>query len=98
MRARPVESKVSDELKVYTKKETQKLMGLSGRTWDREEAHGRTPPKTRLSPNRIGYRASDIAAWLDARREVASARDMVDCWKPIGEAANKVVRGLRDEH
>ena len=88
---------MSGELKVYTKKEAQKLLGLSGRTWDREEAHGRTPPKTRLSPNRIGYRASDIAAWLDARREGASAY-MVDNWKPISEAADKVVRGLRDEH
>ena len=47
---------MSAELKVYTKKETQKLLGLSGRTWDRLEALGRTPPKTRLSPNRIGYR------------------------------------------
>jgi hypothetical protein len=37
MRARPAESEVSDELKVYTKKETQKLICLSGRTWDREE-------------------------------------------------------------
>lgn len=89
---------MSDDLKVYTKKETQKLMGLSGRTWDREEAHGRTPPKTRLSPNRIGYRASDIATWLDARREGAPACDMVDNWKSIGEAADQVVRGLRDEH
>jgi hypothetical protein len=26
---------VLDELKVYTKRETQKLIGLSGRTWDR---------------------------------------------------------------
>jgi predicted DNA-binding transcriptional regulator AlpA len=63
---------VSDDLKVYTKKEAQKLLGLSGRTWDREEARGETPPKTRLSPNRIGYRASDIAKWLDARREARS--------------------------
>jgi len=89
---------VSDDLKVYTKKETQKLIGLSGRTWDRLEALGETPPKTRLSPNRIGYRAPDIAAWLDARREGASACDTVVGWKPIGEAADKVVRGLRDEH
>ena len=61
---------MSDELKVYTKKETQKLVGLSGRTWDRLESRGEAPPKTRLSLNRIGYRASDIKQWLDARREV----------------------------
>jgi predicted DNA-binding transcriptional regulator AlpA len=62
---------VLDELKVYTKKETQKLLGLSGRTWDRLEAVGETPPKTRLSPNRIGYRVSDLKEWLDRRRETA---------------------------
>jgi predicted DNA-binding transcriptional regulator AlpA len=87
---------VSDELKVYTKKETQKLLGLSGRTWDRLEALGRTPPKTRLSPNRIGYRAPDIAAWLDARREVQSARELIDSnWKQVGAAASKIVERLR---
>jgi predicted DNA-binding transcriptional regulator AlpA len=86
---------VSDELKVYTKKETQKLLGLSGRTWDRLEALGETPPKTRLSPNRIGYRHSDVATWLDARREAPPAGDIVDNWKPIGEAASKIVEGLR---
>jgi predicted DNA-binding transcriptional regulator AlpA len=87
---------VSDELKVYTKKETQKLLGLSGRTWDRLEALGETPPKTRLSPNRIGYRGSDIAAWLDARREAATARELIDSnWKQVGAAASKIVERLR---
>ena len=87
---------MSDELKVYTKKETQKLLGLSGRTWDRLEALDETPPKTRLSPNRIRYRASDIAAWLDARREVQSARDLINSnWKQVGAAASKVVERLR---
>ena len=87
---------MSDELKVYTKKETQKLLGLSGRTWDRLEALGDTPPKTRLSPNRIGYRAPDIAAWLDARREVQSGRELMDSnWKQVGAAASKIVERLR---
>jgi predicted DNA-binding transcriptional regulator AlpA len=49
------------------------MVGLSDRTWDRLEARGETPPKTRLSLNRIGYRASDVAAWLDARREGAAS-------------------------
>ena len=88
---------MSDELKVYTKKEPQKLLGLSGRTWDRLEALGETPPKTRLSPNKIGYRAPDIAAWLDARREVQSGRELIDSnWKQVGAAASKIVeRRLR---
>jgi predicted DNA-binding transcriptional regulator AlpA len=83
---------VSEELKVYTKKETQTLLGLSGRTWDRLEALGETPPKTRLSPNRIGYRAPDIAAWLDARREVQSACELINSnWKQVGAAAAATV-------
>ena len=87
---------MSDELKVYTKKETQKLLGLSGRTWDRLEALGETPPKTRLSPNRIGYRAPDIAAWLDGRRETSTARAMIDSnWEQVGAAASKIVERLR---
>jgi predicted DNA-binding transcriptional regulator AlpA len=67
------EAKVLDELKVYSKRETQKLIGLSGRTWDRLEARGETPPKTRLSLNRIGYRADHLRQWLDARRETEAA-------------------------
>jgi predicted DNA-binding transcriptional regulator AlpA len=83
---------VSDELKVYTKKETQKLIGLSGRTWDRLEALGETPPKTRLSTNRIGYRACDIAVWLDARRETSTTRAMIDAnWQTVGAAAAALV-------
>ena len=86
---------MSDDLKVYTKKETQKLLGISGRTWDRLEALGETPPKTRLSPNRIGYRGCDIGVWLDARREPPFSRDVVDNWKPIGEAACVVAARMR---
>ena len=50
---------MSDELKVYTKKETQKLLGLSGRTWDRLEALGETP-------------RSAFFVWLAALRTPAS--------------------------
>jgi predicted DNA-binding transcriptional regulator AlpA len=57
-----------DAIRVLSRSETLKMVGLSDRTWDRLEARGETPPKTRLSPNRIGYRASDIRQWLDARQ------------------------------
>jgi len=61
-----------DAIRVLSRSETLKMVGLSDRTWDRLEASGETPPKTRLSPNRIGYRASDIRRWLDARQEPAA--------------------------
>jgi predicted DNA-binding transcriptional regulator AlpA len=44
------------------------ICGVSPRTWDRLEARGETPPKTRLSANRTGYRLADLKSWLDARR------------------------------
>jgi predicted DNA-binding transcriptional regulator AlpA len=69
------EVQMSEELesiRVLTRSQTLKVVGLSDRTWDRLEARGETPPKTRISECRIGYRLIDIKSWLDRRREVAA--------------------------
>jgi predicted DNA-binding transcriptional regulator AlpA len=58
-----------DEIRVLTRSDTIRMVGLSDRTWDRLEAAGDTPPKTRISQGRIGYRVSDLKEWLDRRRE-----------------------------
>ena len=79
-----------DLVRVLSEPEVLEALGLSRRTWDRLKSLGDVQAKTRLSEGRIGYRVSDIAAWLDARREAPSDRDMVDNWKPIGEAAKAV--------
>jgi predicted DNA-binding transcriptional regulator AlpA len=84
-----------DSVRVVSKREAAKLANVSERTWDRLEAKGDVPTKTRISRNRIGYRVSDLKIWLDARREAPSARDMVDNWKPIGEAARAVAARVR---
>ena len=47
-------------------------VGLSPRTWDRLEAMGDIPVKTRLSPGRIGFRIIDLDNWLIQRRMPAS--------------------------
>jgi predicted DNA-binding transcriptional regulator AlpA len=57
-----------DSVRVLTKPETLEMLGLSQPTWLRMEMRGETPPKTQLSPNRIGYRLTDIKKWLDRRR------------------------------
>jgi predicted DNA-binding transcriptional regulator AlpA len=59
-----------DAIRVLNRNETIRTLGLSDRTWDRLEAAGDTPPKTRISQGRIGYRVSDLKAWLDRRREM----------------------------
>jgi predicted DNA-binding transcriptional regulator AlpA len=61
-----------DDLRVVPLPLAIKIVGISGRTWERMEARGETPPKTQLSPHRIGYRVSDLKEWLDARRAAAS--------------------------
>ena len=62
-----------DLVRVLSEPEAVEALGLSRQTWDRLKSLGDIPAKTRLSEGRIGYRVSDIAAWLDARREGAAS-------------------------
>jgi predicted DNA-binding transcriptional regulator AlpA len=62
-----------DSVRVLTRLQTIEAIGVGGRTWDRLEAAGDVPPKTRLSTGRVGYRRSDIKAWLNKRRERGAA-------------------------
>jgi predicted DNA-binding transcriptional regulator AlpA len=62
-----------DAIRVLNRSQTIRMVGLSDRTWDRLEAAGDTPPKTRISQGRIGYRVADIRKWLDGRREGRAA-------------------------
>jgi predicted DNA-binding transcriptional regulator AlpA len=55
-------------LRVLNKRQTYQTVGVSERTWDRLEAEGDIPTKTRLSQNRIGYRLCHIIEWLEARK------------------------------
>ena len=71
-----------DTIRVLSEPETRQAVGLSDRTWERLKAAGDTPPKTRLSEGRIGYRVIDIEKWLDARREGP--------WQKLGDAAQRV--------
>ena len=58
-----------DSIRVLSEPQTYRAIGVSDRTWERLKAIGDVPPKTRLSEGRVGYRVSDIKAWLDRRRE-----------------------------
>jgi predicted DNA-binding transcriptional regulator AlpA len=75
-------------IRVLSRPETIRLVGVSERTWERLEAAGDVPPKIRLSEGRIGFRVSDIDAWLDARREGTA-------WQPIGKLTERVVAKVR---
>ena len=58
-----------ESVRVIKKTEAQRLTGVSPDTWDRMEARGDAPPRTRISERRFGYRLADLREWLDARRE-----------------------------
>jgi predicted DNA-binding transcriptional regulator AlpA len=60
------------QVRVLSRRETIKVIGVDERTFDRLEAAGDAPPKTQLSKRRIGYRLTDIDAWLNGRQRVTS--------------------------
>jgi predicted DNA-binding transcriptional regulator AlpA len=62
-----------DSVRVLKRPDAIRVTGLSEDTFKRIEKSGDGPPKTRLSPGRIGYRVSDLKEWLDKRRERGAA-------------------------
>jgi predicted DNA-binding transcriptional regulator AlpA len=66
-------SDVLEDIRVLTRTEARQAVGVSDRTWDRMEERGETPPKTQISPGRIGYRLIDVKTWLDRRRRGEAA-------------------------
>jgi len=58
-----------ESVRVLDKQATLRVVGLSEDTWDRLEVRGETPPVTRLSERRVGYRVIDLKTWLDGRRQ-----------------------------
>jgi len=81
-----------DLVRVLTRPETIKAVGVSEKTWERLEALGDVPTKTRLFQGRVGYRLVHVKEWLDARRETSTARELIDSnWKQVGATAAAVV-------
>jgi hypothetical protein len=64
---------VADLPRVLTRRQTQELLGLSEKPWERLDAVGDTPTKTKLSQGRVGYRLDHIKAWLDNRQVGAAS-------------------------
>jgi predicted DNA-binding transcriptional regulator AlpA len=61
-------SKDFNSVRVISEPEAVRHVGVSPRTWDRMRSRGELPPITRISDRRVGYRLTDLEAWLDARR------------------------------
>jgi predicted DNA-binding transcriptional regulator AlpA len=62
-------SDVFENVRIVDRPAAREIVGVSRRTWERMEARGETPPITKISPNRTGYRLIDLQKWLDSRRQ-----------------------------
>lgn len=54
---------------LLSKKQVSAWLGVHPSTIDRWMADNLFVPKICLSPNRVGYRKSDVEAWIAERRE-----------------------------
>lgn len=64
---------LSDPDRIISPSQFCQLVGISETTRWRQQRNGEGPKAIRLSPRRIGYRASDVASWLQARHTEAGA-------------------------
>lgn len=62
--------------RVLSEQETAQFLQLSARTLQRLRQAGDGPQYYRLGERRIGYRMSDIEAWLDGCRRQSQAHEL----------------------
>jgi prophage regulatory protein len=63
-------NRVASATKILRKPTVIERVALSGTTIWRLERAGQFPKSIRLAPNRVGWRESDIEAWIAERAEV----------------------------
>lgn len=54
--------------RIINKRERRELTNISEPTWWRHERAGLVPRRVQLTPGRVGYRLSEILAWLESRQ------------------------------
>jgi excisionase family DNA binding protein len=57
-----------EAIRVLSKGEAARVVGVSNDTFQRLLDGGKGPPLTRVSDRRVGIRVVDLHEWLDARR------------------------------
>ena len=57
--------------RILRRPDVQSLTGLSSSTLYAQMAEGTFPRPVRLGKRAVGWRASDVAAWLESRSEAA---------------------------
>ena len=62
----------SEQYRVLTRAETARALNVSVPSLERWARRGIGPRPLKIGPRRVGYRASDLAAFLDARAHDAA--------------------------
>jgi prophage regulatory protein len=57
---------------ILRRHQVERLTGLSYSTIFRKERRGEFPARIRLGPNSVGYRESEVLAWIDTRERIAT--------------------------
>jgi len=60
-------STILADLKILTKKELREIVPYTPQHIHRLEKAGKFPRRLQLGANRVGWRLSDIEAWIDGR-------------------------------
>jgi len=56
--------------RIIREPERKKITGRSATSWWRDEQAGRVPHKVRLGENAVGWRLSEIMAWMESLQTV----------------------------
>lgn len=63
----PAPERFSVKAEIVRRKEVVQMTGLSSSTLWRLECNGRFPARISLSEKRVGWRRTDVEAWINAR-------------------------------
>lgn len=62
-----MQTNVDTPYEIWRKRKAAQVTGLSHQTLMRRVANGQFPPPISLGGRSIGWRSTDVMAWLDAR-------------------------------
>lgn len=81
--------------RIIREPERKLITGRSTATWWRDEKNGKAPRRVRIGDNAVGWRLSDITAWLESRLTVTpeNTKPVCEGRKTVGRPRKKQAEG-----
>lgn len=70
--------------RIIREPERRQITGRSAASWWRDERAGKAPSRVRIGDNAVGWRLSDITAWIESRLTVTPENA-----KPVAPGAKR---------